>query len=219
MKKVFKQAVLALGLIAAAQGAVAAGDAAAGEAKVAVCGACHGTDGNSLAPNFPKLAGQGEKYILKQLKDIKAGREAGGRTIPEMTGILTAYTDQDLADIAAYYGAKQMQLSGAKKIQVQVNQGIPVDGLALGEEIYRAGNPATAVPACSGCHSPTGQGNAPAGYPRLSGQHTAYIEKQLRDFRAGNRINDGDQMTMRAVARNLTDAEITALSNYISGLN
>lgn len=219
MKNVFKQAVLTLGLIAATQGAIAAGDAAAGEAKVAVCGACHGTDGNSLAPNFPKLAGQGEKYILKQLHDIKAGRENGGRTVPEMTGILNGFSEGDLADIAAYFSSKQMQLSGAKEIKLQNNKGDEIDGLALGEQIFRAGNPDTAVPACSGCHSPRALGNAPAGYPRLSGQHTAYLEKQLKDFRAGNRINDGDQQTMRQVTKYLTDTEITALANYISGLN
>lgn len=219
MKKLFKHAVITLGLIATAQGAIAAGNAAAGEAKVAVCGACHAADGNSLVPNFPKLAGQGEKYIIKQLHDIKDGRDNDGRTVPEMTGILTNFTDQDLADIAAYFSSQTMQLSGAKAIKVQVNQGIEVDGLALGEQLYRAGNASTGIPACSGCHSPRGQGNAPAGYPRLSGQHTAYLEKQLRDFRAGNRINDGDQQTMRQVTRNLTDAEITALANYISGLN
>jgi cytochrome c553 len=219
MKKIFKYAVFSLGLVAASQGAVAAGDAAAGEAKTAVCAACHGADGNSLVANFPKLAGLGEKYIIKQLEDIRAGRANGGRDVVEMTGMLNGMSDQDLADIAAYFSSKPMQLSGAKDIEVQASSGIKVNGLALGERVYRGGNTKTAVPACTGCHSPSGQGNAPAGYPRLGGQHAAYIEKQLRDFRSGTRWNDGDQKIMRQVAENMTDAEIIAVANYIAGLN
>lgn len=219
MKKVFKYAVFSLGLVAASHGAMAAGDAAAGEAKTAMCAGCHGADGNSLAPNFPKLAGLGEKYIIKQLKDIKDGRAKGGRDVVEMTGMLNALSDQDMADIAAFFSSKPMQLSGSKDIQVQASSGIKVDGLELGARVFRAGNLETAVPACTGCHSPTGQGNAPAGYPRIGGQHAAYIEKQLRAFRSGDRWNDGDQKIMREVAENMTDAEIIAVSNYIAGLN
>jgi cytochrome c553 len=219
MKKVFKYAVFSLGLVAASHGAMAAGDAAAGEAKTAMCAGCHGADGNSLAPNFPKLAGLGEKYIIKQLNDIKNGRAKGGRDVVEMTGMLNALSDQDMADIAAFFSSKPMQLSGSKDIQVQASSGIKVDGLELGARVFRAGNLKTAVPACTGCHSPTGQGNAPAGYPRIGGQHAAYIEKQLRAFRSGDRWNDGDQKIMREVAENMTDAEIIAVSNYIAGLN
>ena len=215
MKNIFKQAVMVVGLVAMAQGSLATGDAAAGESKVAVCAACHGADGNSLAPNFPKLAGLGEKYLTKQLTDIKAGT----RSIVEMTGLLNAMSDQDLADIAAFYNSKTMQLSGSKKLSLKVNSGIEVDGLALGEKAYRAGNPAVGAPSCTGCHSPRGLGNDPAGYPRLSGQHADYIEKQLKAFRAGDRINDGDKKTMRQVTQYLTDPEIKALANYISGLN
>jgi cytochrome c553 len=219
MKKVFKYAVFSLGLVAASHGAMAAGDAAAGEAKTAMCAGCHGADGNSLAPNFPKLAGLGEKYIIKQLNDIKNGRAKGGRDVVEMTGMLNALSDQDMADIAAFFSSKPMQLSGSKDIKVQASSGIKVDGLELGARVFRAGNAKTAVPACTGCHSPTGQGNAPAGYPRIGGQHAAYIEKQLRAFRSGDRWNDGDQKIMREVAENMTDAEIIAVSNYIAGLN
>ena len=94
-----------------------------------------------------------------------------------------------------------------------------VDALTLGERVYRAGNPATGVPACTGCHAPDGKGNAPAGFPRLSGQHADYTEKQLRAWRAGDRLNDGDSMIMRSVAERLSDAESKALANYIAGLN
>jgi len=215
MNNIFKQALIAVSFLVAAQGASAAGSAEAGKDKVAVCAACHGADGNSLAPNFPKLAGLGEKYLLKQLKDIKSG----DRQIAEMTGLLTSSSDQDLADMAAYFDSQTMQLSGAKELTVKVGSGIKVDGLKLGEKIYRAGNTEVGAPSCTGCHSPRGQGNAPAGYPRLSGQHADYIEAQLRKFRAGDRINDGDGQVMRQVAARLSDAEIKAVANYISGLN
>jgi cytochrome c553 len=227
MKRIVRNALLSLGLVAVAQGAMAAGDAAAGATKAAVCAACHGADGNSMLGTFPKLAGLGDRYLLKQMMDIRAwdletdaGKKAvTGREVLEMTGILAGLSDQDLADIAAHYASQNTQLSGAKKIEVQTNSGIKVDGLELGERIYRAGNPTTNVPACTGCHAPDGKGNTPAGFPRLSGQHPEYVEKQLRAFRAGDRINDGDQMIMRSIADKLSDAEIIALANYIAGLN
>lgn len=215
MKNIFKKAVMVFGLLLIAQGSMAQGDAQAGEAKVAVCAACHGADGNSPAPNFPKLAGLGEKYLLKQLQDIKTGT----RTVVEMTGLLNDLSDQDLADIAAFFDSKPLQLSGAKELRLKVNAGIEVDGLALGEKLFRAGNAEVGLPACTGCHSPRGLGNGPAGYPRLSGQHAEYIEAQLRNFRAGERVNDGDLKTMRQVAEYMTDAQIKAVANYISGLN
>ncbi len=219
MKNLLKCALLSLGLAALTQGASAAGDAAAGEAKTAMCAGCHGADGNSPAASFPKLASLGEKYLIKQMQDIKKGRKQGGRDVVEMTGMLNALTDQDMADIAAYFSSKKIQLSGSQAIKVQTGSGIKVDGLTLGAKVYRAGNLETGVPACLGCHSPRGQGNAPVGYPLLGGQHADYIAKQLRDFRAGNRINDGDARTMRDVAAHMSDAEITAVANFIAGLN
>lgn len=215
MKNLFKTALISLALIAMAQGALAAGDAAAGEANAAACAGCHGSDGNSPAASFPKLASLGERYLAKQLRDIKSG----ARAVPEMTGQLSNFSDQDMDNIAAFFSSKAMQLSGAKEIKVQLGTGIVVDGLALGTKVYRGGNMETSVPACTGCHSPSGAGNSPAGFPRLGGQHAGYIEKQLRDFRAGNRTNDGDNKIMRDVAAHMSDAEIIAVANYISGLH
>jgi len=233
MKHIVKHALFSLSLavgfqMTTAQAAVSlVGDAKAGATKAAVCGACHGVDGNSAAPNFPKLAGQGTRYLLKQIHDIKAWdsetnpakKPVTGRTVLEMTGILTNLNEQDIADIAAYFNSQNTQLSGSKKMEVQVNSGIKVDAMELGAKVYRTGNLVNGVPACTGCHAPDGKGNPAAGFPRLSGQHPDYIEKQLTNFRAGNRINDGDTMTMRSVAEKLSDAEIKALANYIAGLN
>ncbi|MBB3169670.1 c-type cytochrome [Simiduia aestuariiviva] len=215
MNKLIKQVVAMLGLVAMSQLAFA-GDAKNGESLSTACAACHGADGNSPAPNFPKLAGLGEKYLLKQLLDI----QSGARAVPEMAGQLDGMSAQDLADMAAYFNGAAIQLSGSKKdAEVQLNSGAKVNSLALGARTYRAGNMETNVPACLGCHSPGGTGNDPAGYPRLGGQHAAYIEKQLKDFRAGNRTNDGDNKIMRDVAAQLSDAEISALANFIAGLH
>jgi cytochrome c553 len=207
--------LLVLGLTSVIPAALAAGDAAKGEKLAATCAACHGADGNSPAPSFPKIAGLGEKYITKQLVDIKTKV----RVVPEMTGLLDNSSEQDLADMAAFFAGKPLQLAGAKKLEVQMNSGGKIDALVLGERLYRAGNIATKTPACTGCHSPKGLGNEPAAFPRLSGQYAQYIEKQLRDFRGGNRVNDGEAQVMRKVAENLSDSEITALANYIAGLN
>lgn len=218
MNRIIKNAAVALGLglglVAAAQSAQAAGDAAAGQEKAAACAACHGPDGNSPAPSFPKIAGLGQRYLLKQLEDIKSG----AREVPEMFGQLDNFSQQDLADIAAFYAAQQIQLAGSQPMSVMLNSGDNVDALILGRKIYRAGNPETGVPACMGCHSPTGLGNDPAVYPRLSGQFAEYVEKQLRAFREGTRANDGDARTMRTVARQLSDAEIRAVANFVAGL-
>jgi len=191
--------------------AFADGDAAAGQAKTAMCAGCHGADGNSPAASFPKLAGQGEKYLTKQLGDIKAGT----RKVLEMTGMLNAFSDQDLADIAAFYASKSIQMAGAKE-----------ENLDRGESLYRGGNMETGVPGCTGCHSPSGQGNAPAGYPALGGQFSEYTAKQLRAFRTGahepnneaGRSNDGDTKVMRGVAAHMSDIEIEAVANFIAGL-
>ena len=213
MKKSFLSIICLLAAFSANQ-ALAVGDAAAGESKVAVCAGCHGSDGNSMVPSFPKLAGLGEKYMTAQLRMIKAGE----RVIVEMTGILDASTDQDLQDMAAYYDSKAMAISGAQDITL-VGISDPDEALDFGENVYRGGNMKTGVAACTGCHSPSGKGNNPAGYPALGGQYASYIEKQLLAYRRGERASGGNAKIMQGVAANLSDKEIKAVANYISGLN
>lgn len=182
---------------------MAQGNAQAGQAKSATCVACHGASGNeSLLPNVPKLGGQGERYLLKQLQDIKSEV----RPVPLMAGIVAPLTEQDLADLAAYYASLEAPLGATEESK-----------LALGAELYKAGNADIGVAACSACHSPDGQGIASAGYPALSGQDTPYIDQQLRAFRAGERNNDESEV-MRAIAARLNDSEIAALASYAAGL-
>ncbi|MGH8436678.1 MAG: c-type cytochrome [Pseudomonas sp.] len=201
MNKVLVSLLLTLGITGMAH---AAGDAAAGQSKAAMCGACHGADGNSPAPNFPKLAGQGQRYLLKQMSDIKSGK----RQVLEMTGLLTNVSDEDLQDIAAYFASQKMSVGAADPKLV-----------ARGEELFRGGKLDQGMPACTGCHSPDGAGNAAAGFPQLGGQHATYVAKQLSDFREGNRTNDGDSMIMRGIAAKLSNKDIAAVSSYIQGLH
>ncbi|MHA6127704.1 cytochrome c oxidase, cbb3-type, subunit III [Pseudomonas mohnii] len=207
MNKLIVSLLLTVGISGIAHAAgepVKPGDATAGQAKAAVCGACHGPDGNSMAPNFPKLAGQGERYLTKQLHDIKSGK----RTVLEMTGLLTNLSDQDLADIAAYFSSQKGSVGAADEKLV-----------ARGQDLFRGGKVDQGMPACTGCHSPNGAGNAAAGFPHLGGQHAQYVTKQLTDFREGNRTNDGDTMVMRSIAAKLSNKDIEAVSSYIQGLH
>lgn len=210
MKKVliFSGLLLGAAQLASAAAPMPEGDASAGEAETAICAACHGADGNSAAPNFPKLAGQGERYLFKQLVDIRDG----ARPVPTMAGQLDGKSDQQLADMAAFYA--DQSITGSQT---------DPELLELGEKVYRAGVADRKVAACTACHSPTGQGNAPAGYPRLAGQHPEYIAAQLRAYQQGyedpeGRTNDGDTRVMRSNAFGLSNMEIEAVSSYAAGL-
>jgi cytochrome c553 len=183
--------------------AYAAGDAASGQGKVAVCSGCHGADGNSMIPSFPKLAGQGEVYLVNQLKDIRDG----ARNVPQMMGILTGRTDQDLADMAAFYSTQKVTVGATNP-----------DLLDLGRQIYRAGIAEKGVAACTACHSPTGAGNAQAGFPAVGGQHADYLISQLKAYRTETRTN-GQAKLMQQVAALLSDKEIEAVASYMQGLS
>jgi cytochrome c553 len=201
MNKWLITASIALALSVA--GVQAAGDAEAGKTKSAACTACHGPDGNSPNnPIWPKLAGQHPDYLEKQLMDFKSG----DRKDPTMIGMVAPLNEQDMADLAAYFATQPKQGGGAAEDKVE-----------LGEKLYRAGNAQTGVAACMGCHGPAGSGNPAANFPALAGQHAAYVEKALKDFRSGNRNNDLNKM-MQGVAERMTDAEVAAVAQYIQGL-
>lgn len=217
MSKLIKSALLVTGLALATSSAFAAGaaalegDPAAGKAKTGSCTACHAADGNSAVADYPKLAGQGEKYLIKQLEDI----QSGVRPIPLMAGQLDGMSAQDFADIAAYYASKS----------VTIGQADP-ELAKLGEQIYRGGIRERGVPACAACHAPDGSGVDAAGFPMLSGQHAKYTAQQLEMFRAAadgddsGRKNDGDEVrTMRTIAFRMSDREIEAVSAFVQGLH
>jgi cytochrome c553 len=209
-REMMNRTLLSLAVALVFSGTVVAGDPEAGQAKTQACVACHAEDGNSLQAENPKLAGQNFRYLFEQLQAIRDG----DRPIPVMTGQLDGMDDQDLRDIAAFYAAQQGTTGQADPELAE-----------LGEAIYRGGIRERGVPACMGCHSPTGQGNAPAGYPKLAGQHAEYTEKQLRDYRAaadgleGRTTDSEERQEMRTISFRLSDREIRAVSTYIEGLH
>jgi|SRR5690554_520099 cytochrome c553 len=195
-------AAFALGLFSAVS-ANAAGDAAKG-ATIAnqVCMACHGADGNSMIPMYPKLAGQIPEYIAKQLTEFKSGERKNAVMAPMAANL----SEDDIANLSAYYASQ-----AAKEGTAQSNgKG------SLGERIYKAGIAGMGVPACASCHGPAGAG-VPSQFPRLAGQHAEYTVAQLNTFRSGERANDAAKM-MRMIAAKLSDAEIAAVADYIQGL-
>ncbi len=201
MKKLISLVVL-MAFVGAAGSVAAAGNAAAGKNKSAVCAGCHGVDGNSVAPNFPKLAGQDAEYSAKQLADFKSG----ARKDPIMAGMAAGLSKKDMDDLGAYY-ASQKRSKGTTSASANV--------LQKAERLYRGGDAKNGIPACMSCHGPAGVGIPPR-FPAVSGQHAAYSQKQLLDFKTGTRSNDSEIMTRTAFR--LSEAEIKAVSEYMAGL-
>ncbi len=179
------------------------GNAAAGQAKAAVCAGCHGADGNGGAdPLWPKLAGQDPDYIAKQLADFKSG----ARKDPIMAGMAAPLSAADMKNIGAYYASLKAKPGAARDAQMA----------RLGEKVYRGGNAKMGVSACMSCHGPSGHGIPPR-FPKVSGQNAAYTNKQLLAFKAGTRANDGETMTRMAFR--MSEQEIRAVSEYMTGLH
>jgi cytochrome c553 len=181
------------------------GDATAGQAKAAVCGACHGMDGNSSDPQYPKLAGQSEQYIVRQLTDFKAGK----RQNPIMLGMASTLSEQDMRNVGAYFASKASLPGVADQALVE-----------LGETLFRQGDPANGIPACMACHSIDGRGNPGAMYPQLAGQHAQYVQATLKAWHDGTRWgSDARAQIMPSIASKLTSDDIAALASYIEGLH
>ena len=195
------------GPLAAAEPAAKADSAKGQSIAGKICAACHGADGNSPTPANPKLASQVPEYLQKQLANFKpAGGKRAERENPIMGGMVAGLSTADMRDVAAYYAA-QRATPGAVKTQ---------DALALGRKIWRSGDMTKGLPACAGCHGANGAG-LPAQYPRLAGQYAEYTEAQLKAFRSGERRNDANKM-MQAIAARMSDPEIRAVADYITGL-
>ncbi len=200
MKKLITVALFLLSF----SGLTQAADLAAGKTKAAPCVACHGTDGNSANPIWPKLAGQNVAYLEKQMMDFKHGP---ARIEPTMNGMILSVKEEDFADIAAFFASNETtrQIVDEKYVE-------------LGQKIYRAGDAKRQVTACIACHGPAGQGMAAAKFPALAGQHPVYIINQLKAFRDNKRTNDVNSI-MRNVTAMMSDAQIEAVANYVAGLH
>lgn len=190
---------------APATAALKPGDATAGQAKAAVCGACHGLDGNSSDAQYPKLAGQNEAYIARQLTDFKSGK----RQNPIMLGMATPLSEQDMHDVGAYFASK-VSLPGV------ADQALVEHGQAL----FREGDAARGIPACMACHSIDGRGNPGAMYPQLTAQHAQYIQATLKSWHDGTVWGtDAQSQIMPAIAQKLDASDIAALASYVEGLH
>ncbi|QDE33033.1 MULTISPECIES: cytochrome c [Shewanella] len=205
-----KKLALALSVVALMSSSVMAeGNAEVGKTKAIVCSACHGVDGNSMIDMYPKLAGQHPEYLEKQLTEFRLAAKTGGkegRMDPIMIGMSMGLSDEDIADISAFFAS-----------QVKVVADV-ADVPAAGESLYKGGDAARGITACVACHGPEGHGAAAAGFPAVAGQHANYIKIQLNKFRDASRHNDLNGM-MQDVAKKLSDADIEVLSKYISSLN
>ena len=192
----------------ASEGAKAKADPAKGKVIAeTVCIACHGADGNSAAAANPHLAGQVEEYLYKQLQNFKSvdGKPAA-RNNAIMGGMAAPLSDEDMKNVAAWFASQKLKPAAAKDEKQ----------IALGQKLWRQGDFKKGIPACAGCHGPSGAG-LPAQYPRLSGQFAEYTEAQLKSFRSEERANDPEKM-MRTIAAKLSDVEIKAVAEYAAGL-
>ncbi|OXX37042.1 cytochrome c4 [Vibrio sp. V09_P4A23P171] len=204
-----KKLALILSLLASCS-VWAQGSIEAGKAKSQTCVACHSADGNSLLTIYPKIAGQHEKYIEKQLHDLKLGMTSGGkqgRYDPVMSAMAMPLSDEDIADLAAYFASQTISANST-----------PEDVAVKGKALYSAGDAERGLTACIACHGPRGNGTELSGFPKISGQHADYIKAQLQKFRDGARNNDMNAM-MRDVAKKLSDTDIEILSKYVGGLH
>ncbi|MCL1067284.1 cytochrome c4 [Shewanella olleyana] len=204
-----KKLALALSVFAAiSTPAIAEGDVEAGKTKSVMCSACHGVDGNSIAPIWPKLAGQHASYLEKQLHDFQAAAKSGGkegRSDPTMIGMSATLSEQDIKDVSAYYASQTLNVADVTNVPAE------------GEALYKGGDMARGITSCMACHGPDGKGGELAGFPAIGGQHAEYIKIQLNMFRDTKRNNDLNGM-MQDVSKKLSDSDIEALSQYISSL-
>lgn len=201
MKKLLAT-LAALVLLTQAPAAVAAGDPDAGAQKAAICGACHGMDGNSPNPEWPSLAGQPAEYIAAQLAYFKDGTRNNVLMSPNASML----SEQDMQDLGAYYAS--LRPAGLEA---------DPDIYRLGEKLYRGGDADRGLPACIACHGPRGQGNGPARYPALRSQHATYTTAQLKAYAEGTRALAGNDM-MHVIAAKLSEDEMRALASYVQGL-
>jgi cytochrome c553 len=188
---------------------------AKGKLQTEACVACQGVTGNSIAPNFPKIAGQGKAYIFKQLQDFKSGT----RKDAIMVGIVANLSKDDMVNWATHFSNQTITQGSASKTA----------NIAIGERLYRGGDRSRGITACIACHGPKGAGVPSAGFPALASQHAAYTAKQLKDFRQVSinlqteantyaRMND-DRKMMVALTKSLSNFEIESLAQYVAGLH
>jgi len=196
------------------------GDAEAGEGKAQACAACHGADGNSAIEMYPRLAGQSERYIARQLALIAGGQRTEG-AVAVMLPFVQGMTAQDMRDIGAFFAGQKSGAGVADDMAVADGPYAGMKFYEIGQKLYRSGDASREIPACMACHGPTGAGNPGPSYPHIGGQHAGYVAQRLQHYQAGQtHETDPSQFRIMAqVASRLTEQEIQALSSYVQGLH
>ena len=196
------------------------GDAEAGAGKAQVCAACHGADGNSAVDMYPRLAGQSERYIAKQLALISGGQRTEG-AVAAMLPFVQGMTAQDMRDIGAYFAGQKGAAGVADDSVVADGPHAGMKFYEVGQQLYRSGDASRGIPACMACHGPSGAGNPGPAYPRIGGQHAAYVAQRLQHYQAGHsQETDPAQFKIMAqVTEKLSEQEIQALASYVQGLH
>jgi cytochrome c553 len=215
MKKKLQILSISLALASATGILHAEGDINAGKQKSMSCASCHGENGNSLVTTFPKLAQQHPSYLQQQLHAFKDGK----RNNPMMSAIASSLSDEDIADLSAYYATQKITENALPIIDADDDGDKPSKDLqtliSQGSNLYRNGDLKTEISACIACHGPFGEGNKPASFPALKSQHADYLIKTLTDYKSDARSNNPDNI-MRMIAKKMTDEEIKAVSYRIS---
>ncbi len=217
MKKKWQILSISLALTSATGILHAEGNINAGKQKAESCASCHGDNGNSMVATFPKLAQQHSSYLARQLHAFKDG----SRNDPMMSAMALALTDDDIADISAYYAAQKISENALPVLAADDEDEKPVGNkdvqalIAQGSNLYRNGNLSSEVSACIACHGSLGEGNKPASFPALKSQHADYLIKTLTDFKSGSRSKNPENI-MHMIAKKMTDEEIKAVSYRIS---
>ena len=203
---------------AAEMAAAKGGDPQAGATKAGACAACHGLDGNATDPTlYPRLAGQSERYIARQLSLFKSGE----RVNPIMQPFAAALSAQDMRDIGAYYATQRSGAGIADDTVIADGANKGLKFYEVGQKLYRSGDTSRGIPACMACHGPSGAGNPGPAYPHVGGQQAWYTARRLQEYRAGTTAEKDPALfhVMSTVAKSLTDEEIQSLSSYMQGLH
>ncbi|MGV8943899.1 c-type cytochrome [Thermomonas sp.] len=196
------------------------GDATAGQTKAGACAACHGLDGNPTDPQYPRLAGMPERYIAQQLGQFKDGERTSGMAAI-MVPFATMLSAQDMRDVGAWFASQHASAGIADDTVIAAGPNQGMKFYEVGQHLYRAGDAARGIPACTACHGPSGAGNPGPAYPAVHGQQAAYVATRLEEYRAGTTTakDPAHFNLMASVAKSLTDEEIQSLGNYLQGLH
>jgi len=196
------------------------GDAKAGATKASACAACHGLDGNPTDPQYPRIAGQPERYVAQQLALFKNGERNTGMAAV-MQPFAAALSAQDMRDLGAYFATQKTGAGVADDSVITAGPNKDVKFYEVGQRLFRSGDAARGIPACLACHGPSGAGNPGPAYPAIAGQQAAYVARRLQEYRAGTTTERDPKLfsIMAAVTKPLTDEEIQSLASYVQGLH